>query len=218
VIASFATLAKKHNIALVLDETYRDFILSDVPHHLFSARDGLGNWRETLIHLFSFSKSYCVPGHRLGAIVASPAILSHIATVLDTVLICAPRPIQLALASTLPTLRSFIKENALALASRHNLFKSCLPSAWKIGSQGGYYAFVRHPFKGIPAKEVSQRLALDSGIVTLPVEFFSTDNDENGEKIGRWIRFSVANVDDMKVKNVCARLAEVQETYGWELD
>ncbi|KAJ3817974.1 PLP-dependent transferase [Lentinula raphanica] len=125
-IAHFAKLAKENGLALILDETYRDFIvgsdgLSDTierPHGLFDTTDSESEagpedrsggsiasnvdenlpWRSTLISLYSFSKSYRIPGHRLGAITASPELLKEIGKVLDTLQICAPRVPQLALA------------------------------------------------------------------------------------------------------------------------
>lgn len=90
-IREFAILARSRRIALILDETYRDFVLDEngtpsSPHGLFamSAQDQFA-WRTTIVHLFSFSKSYAIPGHRLGAIVASPSFLTQIRTVLDCI-------------------------------------------------------------------------------------------------------------------------------------
>jgi len=85
-LASFANLAQERGIALVVDETYRDLITSGPPHRLFSPASSTNpgwEWRSNFIHLFSFSKSYCVPGHRLGAIIASPLFLDEVNTVLD---------------------------------------------------------------------------------------------------------------------------------------
>ncbi|KAA1475608.1 PLP-dependent transferase [Dentipellis sp. KUC8613] len=224
-IKAFAQLARDHNIALVLDETYRDFILPGPPHSLFNPSALLGdwNWRRNLVHLFSFSKSYCVPGHRLGAIVASPALQRHIHTVLDCMQICPPRPVQLALAPLMPSFRPFIHASAEALKARHDLFRACLPPPWRIGAQGGFFAFVRHPFKGMGATEVCRRLAEEWGIVLLPAEFFgysangvagaaSEPDDE------RWIRFAVANVDDDKIRMVCERLKSHLGEAAWEVD
>lgn len=50
-LRQFANLAREHKIALVLDETYRDFVATP-PHDLFAETD----WPTYLIHLFSFSK------------------------------------------------------------------------------------------------------------------------------------------------------------------
>jgi len=196
-IASFANLARSRGVALVIDETYRDFLSPESlpPHHLFSAspletpRAILSSdwaWRESLIHLFSFSKSYCIPGHRVGLVCASPVLMPSLNIALDNIQICAPRPPQLALASVLPTLRPFVREINEALASRHTLFASLLPPKWKIGAQGGYYAFVRHPFVGISAMKVCQRLAEEIGVLCLPAGFFWTCGDSSWRWSCRW--------------------------------
>ncbi|KAF8636287.1 hypothetical protein AX17_003654 [Amanita inopinata Kibby_2008] len=214
-IASFAQLAHTHEIALILDETYRDFIDSKTaPHKLFSPSSPLTqnlgfSWRSTLIHIFSFSKSYCIPGHRVGAIVTSPALLTHVRTVLDCLQICSPRPIQLALSTTLESLRPFVRGEAAALEARHKIFREHLPEGWVIGSFGGYFAFVRHPYDGVDAEEVSRRLAIEAGVITLPASFFSPGVGEGlreGWDRSKWIRFSVTNVDDEKIVQVCKRL------------
>lgn len=220
-LAAFTDLAKEHNIALIVDETYRDFLLTGPPHSLFSPSSS-GSWRSNFIHLFSFSKSYCLPGHRLGAVVASPDLLTQIMTVLDCIQICPPRPLQLALSPLLPSIRPFIRETAIAIRDRHELFRDSLPPRWKIGTQGGYYAFVKHPFIGVSSLEVSKRLAVELGVVTLPSAFFCEEGQVGAEgplwDKGRWIRFSVANVDDNKVKKVCERLGEAETVFGWRVD
>ncbi|KAF7422983.1 hypothetical protein PC9H_011147 [Pleurotus ostreatus] len=213
-LASFAKLAHSHNLALILDETYRDFILDSSPHGLFAA-PSMPPWRDYLVHLFSFSKSYAIPGFRLGSIAAIPAFLKHAETALDCLQICPPRVPQIALATNdlLPALRPSIRTNSLAIAARHDLFRRSLPSTWFIGSQGGYYAFVRHPFDGVKSDAVCQRLAEEMGVVSLPDRFFS--NSEVGEVVdaGKWIRFSVANVDDEQITRIIKSLP-VSEIYA----
>ncbi|KAF9473890.1 PLP-dependent transferase [Pholiota conissans] len=234
-IASFANLAREKNLALIIDETYRDFIVTGAPPHGLFSRTATQSWRNTFIHLFSFSKSYCLPGHRLGAIVASPVLLESVRSILDTLQICPPRPIQLALAPLLPSLRTFVKDTAERLHARHALFKERLPPHWRVGAQGGYFAFVRHPFLRVKAVDVSRRLAEEIGVVSLPSVFFSEEtrqeeveeaavdwskveleNDVDEEE--RWIRFSVANVDDEKVKKVCQRLGLCEDIFEWKLE
>lgn len=223
----FVKLAQKHKIALILDETYRDFVDTMPPHTLFSPHQTKmlkSSWRSNFIHLFSFSKSYCFPGHRLGLIAASPDLLKHITTTLDCLQICAPRPPQVALASPglLPALRHLIQANAQALKLRHEIFRTHLPLGWTIGAQGGYFAFVKHPFVGTPAITLCQRLAEELGVLTLPMQFFCDDNVGSAlESFGqskmdweRWIRFSVANVSDDMVKQVCGRLHECGRHLG----
>lgn len=112
------------------------------------------------------------------------------------------------------------------MKARHTLFSENLPKRWKIGAkvEGGYFAFVRHPFQDIESEAVCKRLAEDMGVVVLPGSFFRQEKGEKGtgnvndEGVDRWIRFSVANVDDDKVKKVCERLAECEASFGWSLE
>lgn len=212
-----------------MDETYRDFILDEKPHQLFTSSPRQStprlpsdwDWRSHFIHMFSFSKSYCIPGSRLGAIAASRYVLDKVETVLDCLAICAPKHAQIAMPPLLSELRPFIKETAQALASRQELFKALLPEKWRIGSQGAYFAFVKHPFKGISATDVCRRLASEIGVITLPGEFFapmSGNKEDKPEGIDDWIRFSVANVDDERIKQVCERLREAEEKLGWAMN
>jgi aspartate/methionine/tyrosine aminotransferase len=61
-------LCRQHGAWLIVDETYRDFLPESygAPHPLLA----IPGWEDTLILLYSFSKSFCIPGHRLGAITA----------------------------------------------------------------------------------------------------------------------------------------------------
>lgn len=219
-MAQFAKLARENNIALVVDETYRDFVEHFPPHNMFSPMEPdrpSWSWRSHIIHLYSFSKSYAIPGHRLGVAVASPEVLKYMMTTLDCMQVCAPRPPQLALANVLllPELRSSILSNAEALKARQELFRKLLPSGWTIGSQGGYYAFVKHPFQNMSSVAFAQRLAMELGVLVLPAQFFYNEADETERQAlglsedgwDRWLRFSIANVNDEQIVKVCERLS-----------
>lgn len=186
------------------------------PHNLFSSTQ-TPSWRSNLVHLFSFSKSYAIPGHRLGVVIASPDLLKYITTTLDCIQVCAPRPPQLALAdpSLLSELRFSILSNAKALKARHELFRKSLPPGWTIGSQGGYYAFVKHPFQNVSSIVFCQRLAKELGVLVLPAQIFYSEDEMQKRALGlseegwdRWVRFSVANVGDEQIVRVCERLRE----------
>ncbi|KIK57463.1 hypothetical protein GYMLUDRAFT_760904 [Collybiopsis luxurians FD-317 M1] len=256
-ISEFARLAQERGIALILDETYRDFITPTKPaHDLYSFDKSFeyfksSTWRSSVISLYSFSKSYRIPGHRLGAITASPELLREVVKVLDTLQICAPRLPQLALASLsqspatsltppatpnpqaepssepvstiLSSLGPDIVSTAVAIDARHKLFRSTLEQEaprWKIASQGAYYAFVRHPFAGRGSEEVCRRLVEEVGVRVLPGAFFfdSTSSNSTSDELDRFIRFSVANVSDDKVVQVCQRLGEAERKFGWDIE
>jgi hypothetical protein len=66
VIEAFADLCRRRGLWLVIDETYRDFLPAGVnrAHGLLSGEA----WRSHVIQLYSFSKSFGIPGHRTGAV------------------------------------------------------------------------------------------------------------------------------------------------------
>ena len=70
---------------------------------------------------------------------------------------------------------------------------------------------VRHPFKGASSELVSQRLAEQVGIVTLPGTFFSPPFADTEQD--RYIRFSIANVDEATLRKVPARLAKLSRMW-----
>jgi outer membrane receptor protein involved in Fe transport len=82
VIAAFRDLARKHGLALVIDETYRDFHSQDgSPHELLADPD----WDDTVIRLYSFSKAYRLTGHRVGALMSSPERLAEVEKFIDQI-------------------------------------------------------------------------------------------------------------------------------------
>ena len=116
----------------IIDETYRDFLYPDkgAPHNLFS----IPNWSKNLIQLYSFSKSFCIPGHRLGAITADIKMISEISKIMDNIQICAPRPAQQSVADFLPNLENFIDNKCNKIGEKANLFSNSLPKStgWEI--------------------------------------------------------------------------------------
>src|SRR5262249_1960732 len=115
VIAAFYRLAQARGLALVLDETYRDFLPADgAPHDLF--RDPAGP--ETLVHLYSFSKVFCLTGYRVGAVICGRKLGAEIAKAMDPVAICAPRIGQVAALHGLRTQGAWRRGNTQLMRDR----------------------------------------------------------------------------------------------------
>ena len=68
-IAAFAAPARRRDIALVLDETYRSFRDTQAPAHPLFADPA---WRSTLVSLHSYSKELAIPGYRVGCCGSAP--------------------------------------------------------------------------------------------------------------------------------------------------
>ncbi|CUA68461.1 hypothetical protein RSOLAG22IIIB_03498 [Rhizoctonia solani] len=212
-IREFANFAIKHKIALIIDETYRDFVVPGSLHDLFTPKENW-SWRSNVIHLFSFSKSYRVPGHRLGALVADKSVINEVEKILDCMQICPARPLQLALAPLLPSLRDDLAEQSAKLSKRQEIFHDTLKgSGWEIGASGAYFAIIKHPFKGVSGVEVCKRLASECGVVLLPLANFAPSNDLAWDD---WMRVSVANVGEEVLREAAVRIRGSGKALGYE--
>ncbi|MBY0335205.1 MAG: aminotransferase [Acetobacteraceae bacterium] len=199
VIHAFHALCERRGLWLLLDETYRDFLPGEAaPHALFAHPD----WRDSLVHLYSFSKAYCVPGHRLGAVIAGPAFHAQLAKALDTLQICPARPAQAALAWGIPALRDWRAGNRAIMASRAEACRRAAAAlnGWQLDAMGSYFAYLRLPDGAPDALEAAERLAARTGFLCLPGPFFGPGQD-------RHLRLAFANVEEARLAEIPARLA-----------
>ena len=200
VIARFAELARAQGAWLVLDETYRDFLAptQSPPHALF----GDQAWGEGFVHLYSFSKAYCVPGHRVGAIVAGPGFRAELMKALDTMQINAPKAAQAALAWGVEALRGWRSANRDLMAGRAEAFRRAaaqLPG-WRLDSLGAYFAYLRLPEAAPEAVATAERLAVEHGLLGLPGPFFGPGQE-------RHLRLAFANAEEGVMAQVPGRFA-----------
>ena len=199
VIASFHALCARRGIWLILDETYRDFLPPGqaVAHHLFATP----GWEETVIQLYSFSKAYCVPGARLGAVTAAAPVIRQFMKVLDCMHICPQRPAQAALRWAIGALAEWRESNRLVINERadavHQAFQA-LPQ-WRLDSLGAYFAYVRHPFPGVSAARVAEAMASEFGAVGLPGSAFGPGQEGH-------LRLAFANTEADGIGELARRL------------
>ena len=164
----FYELAKARKIALILDETYKDFRNQiGAPHFLLADPD----WQKTLIQLYSFSKSYRLTGHRIGAVIGSPELLAEIEKFLDSVTICPSQVGQYAALWGLNNLSDWVAEERQVLLERQafirNSFDVLSDNGWKLMGCGAYFAYVQHPF-ALPSFDVAKKLVEQSAVLALP--------------------------------------------------
>jgi aspartate/methionine/tyrosine aminotransferase len=198
-LAAFAELCRARGLWLVLDETYRDFLPGEVPPHgLFADPD----WGEHVVHLYSFSKAYCVPGHRVGAIACGPGLREQLAKVLDTMQICPPRAAQAALTWAVEGLRDWRLGNRAIMAGRARAFAAAMAGVnhWQVDALGGYFAYLRLPEGAPDAMVVAELLAAERGLMGLPGPFF-------GPGQGRHLRLAFANAEPAAIAEVPGRLS-----------
>ena len=200
VIAEFYRLARRHDLALVLDETYRDFLPEDGPPHALFAEPG---WRDALVQLYSFSKVYCLTGYRVGSIIAGPALTAEIAKAMDTVAICAPRLGQYAALYGIGHLGDWRRKNTALMRERLGALRRALARndlGYRLISAGAYFAYLAHPFDGRPADRVARRLADEQNVLALPGSMFGSGQEE-------YLRLAFANAEAAAMPALAERLA-----------
>ena len=193
-LRAFRDLAHTHGLALIVDETYRDFHSSDqAPHDLFTD----AGWDETFIHLYSFSKAYRLTGHRVGAIMASEARLAEVEKFLDTVAICPPQIGQIGALWGMRNLGHWLAGERLEILARRDAVRQGfgqLPT-WELLGSGAYFAYVRHPF-GEPSDLVAKNLVEKASLLVLPGTMFGPTRADGGTgQAETTLRIAFANAD-----------------------
>lgn len=205
VLEQFFNVAQVAEIALVLDETYKDFRTDPAPPHgLFNKP----NWQNTLIQLYSFSKIYALAGYRLGAMIAGPEIMHQAAKILDCMTICPPHITQRAVIFGLTALESWKTEKKAVMRERLAAMRQAFVTPglnYQLVSSGAYFAYVKHPFTGELSKSVAKRLAGENDLLCLPGSMFGPDQED-------YLRFAFANVEAARMAGLAERLIESQQS------
>jgi len=198
VLAAFRDLAAERGIALIVDETYKDFLDGGPPHDLF--RDE--KWGETVVQLYSFSKVFSLTGYHVGSVIAGGKVIEAVTKVMDTIAICAARIGQDAALHGLETLSGWVAEKRGMINERRDAIRSMFQRndlGYELISSGAYFAYVRHPFEDTPARDVAKRLADEQNILCLPGSFFGPDQE-------RCLRLAYANASVEEMPELAARL------------
>jgi len=181
-LAAVNDVAREAGVALVVDETYRDFLHDDSgaepdPHDLFK----LENWRDSFVQLYSFSKVFSLTGYRVGSITAGPAMLQSCEKIMDCIAICAPAISQQAALAGLETGSDFRRSNRELMAGRLEAIRNAFAPKdldWKLATSGAYFGYLRHPFGArMDSFTVAKRLAQEFNLLALPGAMFGSGQD-----------------------------------------
>lgn len=204
-VAAFADVARAHNLALIIDETYRDYIPPEPAHNLFQDEA----WGDVLIHLYSFSKLFRLTGHRTGAMIASAERIEQIEKFLDTNTICPSRMGQIAALTGLASADEFAAAERTEFAARRAALEAVFssePGGWRLLSAGAFFAYVAHPFDQ-PSDVVAKALVDDQAMLILPGTIFAPRLTEGGDGMAeRTCRIAFANVGPDRLSMIKGRL------------
>lgn len=199
-LSAFYDLARARGLALIVDETYRDFDSREgAPHDLRARPDA----DDVLIQLYSFSKVFRLTGHRVGAILTGPARLAEIEKFLDTVAISTSQIGQIGAEYGLREMGDWVAAERVEILSRRAAMVAAMQDVpgWQVVSAGAYFAWVAHPYD-MASDELAQRLVHEAGILMLPGTMFMPEGQGQGH-----LRIAYANADAQGIAAMAARLA-----------
>lgn len=198
VIHELFSLARRRGIALLLDETYADFIPDGAsPHDLFADPA----WGDHFVQIMSFGKTFALTGYRAGCLVASESFIHHALKAQDTMAVCQPRITQHAIMYGVRYLDDWVAANRRMMERRHDLFRAefALPgNPFGLVASGTFFAWVRHPFPGRSGREVARRLVLEAGVICLPGEVF-------GPGLEPYLRLAFGNIREEAIPEAVER-------------
>jgi aspartate/methionine/tyrosine aminotransferase len=203
-IAEFAALAAEHQLALIVDEAYRSFRGTDRPAHRLFADPA---WPETVVSLHSFSKDLAIPGYRVGAMVASPALNREAMKLLDCMAICAPRIGQEAAWAGLTRATAWRRDRAAEVAGKEHRFRAAMagrPGGFELLGCGAYFGWIRHPFTDRSTVDVVRDLVVEHDTLVIPGTGFLPDDRQ-------MLRASFANAELDEIDEFARRLVAVGE-------
>jgi aspartate/methionine/tyrosine aminotransferase len=184
-------------ITLVCDETYLHFVFDGV--HTSAA--SVPGWRDNVIVVGTFSKSFAMTGWRVGFMLADRRICEQAVKIQDAMIICAPVVSQIAVEAAVRDDWNYMHAFHDDLRARRAALTAALAEIATLHwapTGGGFFAFVR-----VAGERDSERLAgeiLDrADVVTIPGGAFG----RSGEGFLR-LSYGAASVDDLR--EACSRL------------
>jgi aspartate aminotransferase/aminotransferase len=167
-VEAACAIANRHRLVVISDEIY-DFFVYD-SESTSSAYASPVAFADQCVQLGGFSKTFGIPGWRMGYATGPQAILDAMKTLQQFSFVCAPAPFQYALLETAfdldmrPYFADYRRRRDLVAAQLDECYALRPP-------EGSFYAFPRVP-PGLAGPDFLQR-ALDRHLLVVPGKSFS---------------------------------------------
>lgn len=174
-------IARAHNIFVIIDDPYSDFVYENTDKYFNLA--SVEAFREHVIYLYSFSKSYAMSGWRLSYMIVPEELKHEAIKVHDATMICAPRISQLAGIIALSQPSDHKQTFQKALLSRRNLIEDRLSRVSHVFQcqkpEGAYYVFPKIVAAHKNSKEFSLDLLFNAKVTVTPGSAFGPSGEHH---------------------------------------
>ena len=197
-LATIVRESAARDILTIVDETYLQFVYDNAPWTAAS----LPLWQENVVVAGSFSKAFAITGWRCGYLIANADAIGEALKIQDCMLICAPVPVQRAIAAVLEREPDYPARWLPELKERRDLLVSELsqiPRLHAVRPSGGFFVMVK--VEGASdSRALAMQLIEQQQVVTIPGRFFG----ESGEG---YLRLSYGAAPLERLREACRRLA-----------
>ncbi|MFE4358026.1 MULTISPECIES: pyridoxal phosphate-dependent aminotransferase [unclassified Kitasatospora] len=170
-IEEVARFAADRDLLVITDEIYEHLYYGDEPHRSPASFDLL---RDRTITVSGLSKTYSIPGWRLGYAAGPPELIAPLRIAADALSVCAPTPLQqiAARAFTLPD--SFYARTRQDYRRKRDRIAAAFRDAGLATNdpEGAYYLLVDGTPLGGDSGEVAETILSAAGIATIPADAF----------------------------------------------
>jgi aminotransferase len=167
-----AALAQQHDLLVITDEIYEHIYYTDTPH-LSPAT--VGNLWNRTITISGLSKTYSIPGWRLGYAVGPAELIKEVRVVADTLVVCAPTPLQQLSTHALALADSYYRNlRALYEEKKKRLTAAFEATGLTVNSpEGAYYLLIDCSALRVDSGWAAAELILERArVATVPGEAF----------------------------------------------
>jgi aminotransferase len=186
-------------IFLICDETYLHFVFDG--RHTSAA--SIPHWRENVIVVGTFSKSFAMTGWRVGYLLADPRVCDEAIKIQDAMIICAPVVAQIAVEAAIREEWHYMGSFHGELLRRRSALAdglAAIPGVTWSRTAGGFFAFVRVETCG-DSTALAEAILDRAHVVTIPGAAFG----RSGEGFLR-LSYGAASVEELT--EACGRLRQ----------
>lgn len=204
-LKEIASICEEKNLLIITDEIY-EYIVYDGLKHISPA--SIPELKDRVITISGYSKTFSITGWRIGHCICPEKYAMDIGYIADLLYVCAPAPLQLAVAKAIEVLDDSFYFNLKESFNRKR--KLICNTLLQIGMtpivpQGAYYVMADiSKLRGITGKEKVMWLLKNTGVAVVPGEAFF-HNEEYGYNLAR---FCFAK-NDIVLQQACEALKKI---------
>ncbi len=168
VLEEIAGFAVEHGLLVLSDEAYEKFVYKDAKHISIGSLNGM---EKHVMTLHSFSKTYAMPGFRLGYACGPENVIGAMTKLHVFSSLCAPTVSQVAGIEALRGPQGAVERMRKEYDRRRRMIvkRVCEVPGWScMEPEGAFYAFPNVTSMGMKSLDVSEWLLREAKVATIP--------------------------------------------------